>query len=463
VTGAGPGARLDTAAHWAAAAIAFSLPFCGLAAIDFSALLSAAPSSFAVAAAAPFLLAALLRRRGDLVRSPIFLAVVAVALTRAASNLVALEGVPDLRSAARDALLAVVVGGVGAVTADPNGRRVVERGLVAGGLLAAAISIAGYALSFAAPDGSFLGGFRFASDNNVIGGLPRLTGTSGGQPERMGEYLVLLVAVLLARRARAPGEASAIERLGLPLAIAALALTLSWAWAGGLALAAHALRSRLAGRPPAVRALPIVAAAVAVAAMALAVNLGAPEEGARSSKAPVACESFDYQHDVTVHDPAWGDRCRRVFVTRPYEAPLKLYLEAKRAALALFAGHPLLGVGERRFGELAAAEFAARHGLAATEIAGVYPAPRCLYLGAAAESGILGLAAVLLLVWAVARAGRRIGGPDPDAAAAGWYLAAVVAYLIVGINNDLLHGREIWIALGLLLAAGLRPVSAADR
>jgi hypothetical protein len=449
------GARVDTAARWAAACVAFVLPFSGLAELELSELLSAAPISFAVAAAAPFLLAACLRNRGSLARSPLFLAVLAVALTRVVSGVAAFDGLADLRSLARNALFAVAVGGIGAVVADPVGRRLVERALVVGGLIAVAISAVGYALSFAVGAESFLAGFKFASDNNVIDGWPRLTGTSGGQPERMGEHLVLLAAVLLARRARAPGRTPAIERAGLPLSAAALALTFSWAWVGGLTLAAYRIRARLAQRPAAIRALPYAALAASALAMALVVNLGAPLRPGDPpiSAAPVEFASFDFQHDVTVFDPAWGDRGRRVGISCPYEAPLKMYLEAKRAAIAVFADHPLLGVGEQRFGERAKADFAARHRLRPTELPGVYTEPHCTYLGAAAVSGIPGLAAVLFLVWAIARAGRRIGGRSPEAAAAGVYLAAVVGFLIIGINIDLLESRTFWLALALLLGA----------
>jgi O-antigen ligase len=126
------------------------------------------------------------------------------------------------------------------------------------------------------------------------------------------------------------------------------------------------------------------------------------------------------------------------------------------AALNVFADHPIIGVGPRQFssyyrqyaddiGLLSKAEDREAHNL---------------YLGTAAETGILGLgcfvAVLLTTLWELTKARRRWIGRRRDLAnMATAFSLSVVTYMTTGIFLHLSYARYFWLIMALAGAAAL--------
>ena len=133
------------------------------------------------------------------------------------------------------------------------------------------------------------------------------------------------------------------------------------------------------------------------------------------------------------------------------------------AAIEMFADHPVFGVGPSGYpGQYE--RYAERVGLLVKDQA---RQPHNLYLGKAAETGLVGLltfvavpAVVLLRLGRVWRGARR-SNPRRASMAAG-YISAVMAYLATGVFLHLAFERYYWMLLALADAAatvGLRAAA----
>lgn len=125
-------------------------------------------------------------------------------------------------------------------------------------------------------------------------------------------------------------------------------------------------------------------------------------------------------------------------------------------ALRVFADHPILGVGPGQFPAYYR-DYADEIGVS---VRAANREAHNLYLGIAAETGILGLAAFLGAVVATfvqlarARAAALVRRPDLAATAAGFMLA-LVGYLASGIFLHLSYARYYWLILALAGAAAV--------
>lgn len=125
------------------------------------------------------------------------------------------------------------------------------------------------------------------------------------------------------------------------------------------------------------------------------------------------------------------------------------------AAALVFADHPVLGVGPGMY-KYYYQTYAQRVGIR------VLPGTReahSLYLGVAAENGLLGLLTLglvlLTVLWPLDQARRRWADRDPDRAAlAAGFLFAVVAYLATGIFLHFAYIRYFWLVMALASVAG---------
>jgi len=126
------------------------------------------------------------------------------------------------------------------------------------------------------------------------------------------------------------------------------------------------------------------------------------------------------------------------------------------AAALMFADAPILGVGPGMY-KYFYQTYAQRVGIRV--LAGTRE-PHTLYLGVAAENGLLGVLAlggvILLTLLPLERARRRWASRNPDRSAlmAGYFFA-VVAYLATGLFLHFAYIRYFWLMMALAGAAGL--------
>lgn len=123
-----------------------------------------------------------------------------------------------------------------------------------------------------------------------------------------------------------------------------------------------------------------------------------------------------------------------------------------QTAAAMFVEHPVLGVGQDGFAR-ARADYAPDAGL--FEPRDPPLPPHSLYLHAAAETGAIGLAAlVAALVVPVARLRRVARGAGGTALLAWGTSAAVLAYAAAAVLLPRAYPRLLWLVVGVALAAG---------
>jgi putative inorganic carbon (HCO3(-)) transporter len=123
-------------------------------------------------------------------------------------------------------------------------------------------------------------------------------------------------------------------------------------------------------------------------------------------------------------------------------------------ALRVFADHPILGVGPGQFPDYYRA-YANEIGVS---VRAADRQAHNLYLGIAAETGVLGLTAFLgavaVTLFQLARARARALASRPDLAAmAAGFMLALVAYLASGLFLHLSYARYYWLVLALAGAA----------
>jgi len=133
------------------------------------------------------------------------------------------------------------------------------------------------------------------------------------------------------------------------------------------------------------------------------------------------------------------------------------------AATSVFLRHPIFGVGPGLFPTYFQDEARAQR---ADRIVGVDREAHSLYLGLAAETGVLGLAAfagfTASLLASLARVRRRFLGTDRDVAAlATGFALSVVTYLTTGLFLHSGYIRYYWLIAALAAAMGM--VTTADR
>ncbi len=129
------------------------------------------------------------------------------------------------------------------------------------------------------------------------------------------------------------------------------------------------------------------------------------------------------------------------------------YTAIKKAALAIAAEHPWLGVGADQFPEY----------LPAAKAAGIYPAhlpdyiPHSTWFGALVEAGVPGLLAVIGMAVSFRRQLVRLPATDLNRC-----LTAFFVVLAIGaMSMDLLHLRFLWVPAGMVLGHHNSPARAA--
>src|SRR6185295_20020810 len=142
----------------------------------------------------------------------------------------------------------------------------------------------------------------------VFAGLPRLSGSFSGSPERFGSYVVYWLTLLLAQPQLPRRHA------GLALAGTALLLSMSYAWVGGLVLAA--------GHAPRLRRLALGAALLGVVVASVPI-----ERGPCSEEVVGSCRALDVTHYLAIR--LAPGQCRRLASAGRAITP---YREAKRVS-----------------------------------------------------------------------------------------------------------------------------------
>ncbi|WP_426573900.1 O-antigen ligase family protein [Aquihabitans sp. McL0605] len=127
------------------------------------------------------------------------------------------------------------------------------------------------------------------------------------------------------------------------------------------------------------------------------------------------------------------------------------------AAIAVFLHHPVVGVGTGLFPTYFQDQARAQ---GADRIVGVDREAHSLYLGLAAETGLLGLVTFACfagsLLTALGKVRRRYLTTDPDAAAlATGFGLAIVTYLTTGLFLHFAYIRYFWLLAGLAAAMGM--------
>lgn len=148
-----------------------------------------------------------------------------------------------------------------------------------------------------------------------------------------------------------------------------------------------------------------------------------------------------------------GTPYRELQATLRYLPEHRVFL--REAVFQMVRQHPLLGVGPGRFGhELLALWRAGR--LDPSSRLFSPRDPHSVYLGFLAERGLSGLGAVLLLLILVMRAAATARkAADPWVAGLGWgTLGCVVAFVLYGVDADILNFRWVWVLIGFTAVLG---------
>jgi len=286
-------------------------------------------------------------------------------------------------------------------------------------------------------DGQDFAGFATMSDAVIGradgGGSPRHAGPIGEQnrwAQSLAVVLPVAIALGVADRSRSARLTARISAVGI---VAGIVLTYSRGAAVGLVLTALigiALRW--------IRASTAVVAAAAVVVLLAAI---APNFAARASTVVSARSSVAARTSADV--PQDGSFANR-------------YTEAV-AATAVFFRHPVIGVGPGLFPTYFQDEARAQ---GADRIVGVNREAHDLYLGLAAELGVLGLVAfggfTASLFASLARARRAFARTRSDVSAlATGFALAIVTYLTTGLFLHFAYIRYFWLLAALSAATGM--------
>lgn len=287
--------------------------------------------------------------------------------------------------------------------------------------------------------------YGFAQVSDAVVARDEATGQEGerrhagpiGEQNRWAQCLALVVPLSIALAARDRSRTVRLLALAsLPAIGAGIVLTYSRGAAVGLVLAAL-VAAALRWVP---RAATLVGLALAVAALAIV----APVFASRASTVVTARSSAVGDAPLD----AEGAESDSSFANRSVEAS---------AAIAVFVHHPVVGVGPGLFPTYFQDE--ARR-LGAERIVGVDRQAHNLYLGVAADTGLLGVIAFVGVVAATLRplaaVRRRLLATRPDQAAlATGYAMAVVVYLTTGLFLHFAYIRYFWLFAGLAAAMGV--------
>lgn len=258
-----------------------------------------------------------------------------------------------------------------------------------------------------------------------------------GEKNRWGQTLAVVLPLALALAATDRSSwGRAVGAVGAVAIVAGIVLTYSRGAAVGLVLAgliATGLRW-IPRRAALVGALVFAVGLMALAPVYVTRASTVVEAGAAATGEPAAVED--------------GSGADGSFTNRAVEAA---------AAFAVFVHHPLVGVGPGEFPTYFQDE-ARRMG--ADRIVGVEREAHNLYLGLAAEMGVLGLIAFIGVVAAVlaplaaTRRAHKDHRPDISGLATG-FAAALVVYLTTGLFLHFAYIRYFWLIAALAAAMGL--------
>jgi hypothetical protein len=445
-------AALERVALVALVAFAALLPFQAVGLVPLTTFTRFHPADLAAAVGTPAFAWLIWRRRRQVLGHRVLLAWTALGIVRILAALFTDAPEAEFSSIARTGLSVLVVGGIAALAVDPIARLRLVKALLIGGLVATVVSLVGYAVMIASSRvGDGVNWFVFRGPNPVFQDWPRLSGTFGHSPQHMAEFLVVVLAFVLAGF---DPVWSARRRWLRPFALGcvslALLLTFSWAWVGGLAVVV----GWWALAPTRTKAWRWAAVAIVLAAAlggSWVMNVGFPTADAeeQASRA-VPCKQLDVEHFASLATTRPPRMCRPVAETWPYPALRTLYLDAKATALNLIADHPWAGTGEVQYAD--EAELATRPGDPGLR-RWQYDSPHCTYLQVAATSGLFAGIALLWLLLAIWRSRGRSAetlADDDGYAMAGWI--AVIGLLVVGLNIDVLSQRHLWMAAALIAA-----------
>jgi O-antigen ligase len=255
-------------------------------------------------------------------------------------------------------------------------------------------------------------------------GLARLAGPIG-EKNRYAQIMLMLVplgVMMFAGERTRWLRLAAIGTAGLAAIAAALTFSRGAAVAAGIILVAMV----------ALRYLRVSQLVVALALMAL-VLVAVPAYGARLTSLVDVGALFSDEPAPSETDNS--------FLSRATE---------NLTALQVFADHPVLGVGPGQFPNYYR-DYADEIGIS---VRAADREAHNLYLGIAAETGILGLVAFFGAIGAtfvqLARARRRALPLRPDLAAmAAGFMLALVGYLASGLFLHLAYARYFWLVLAL--------------
>ena len=384
----------------------------------------------ALAAAVPAVLAAplaydLLVRRQPVVVTPAFPWIVAYFVVEIVATIAARDII-----GATDSLQTIAIEGVALYLLLTNTIRTAEvlRAIVwtllVVGAVIAAISVYQYLT------GTFGNNyFGFAqTEASVTGltvtGVERLAGPIG-EKNRYAQIMLMLVPIgfmtFVAER-RLILRIAALGSAGLTTMAMALTFSRGAAVAAGVVLLAMVLLRYIRVR--------YLVAAVGIAAIVL---VAIPQYADRVLSLGTVASLFS--------DEAVGSGADNSLLSRATE---------NLTAINVFADHPIVGVGPGQFSEYYR-QYSDQIGLS---VRAQDREAHNLYLGLAAEAGILGLGAFLVAVVVtlvgLARARRAALATRPDLAAlASGFLLAILAYLASGVFLHLSYARYYWLMLAL--------------
>lgn len=375
-------------------------------------------------ACAPLWLVLAWQQRTRLVRSRLLWGVAVVGL---APLVVApfQHGLPSMAQLAKSPHFGAFTLGIAAV-ALRFGTATLCRALCGGGILAVGIALGGYVafVQGVAPGNMFARQF----DGGLVAPWPRLTGTFFPSPQHMAEYLCVLCAAALYLWQR---DRQWWTRALAVAAGATSVLTFSYGWVAVGVVWAAALRTRHR---------PLGFALMLGLWFSLSWVMAFDLPGSAAPPVDQPCANLDLEHRVARRD---GDSCIPLSRDRPYLAALTTYRASKEFAWQRYRTAPIVGSGAEDYAHRAFARFEAGLSLG-------YLTPHSTYLGALVEAGLVGGAALLVLVVLGARCRPADGIPERML----WF--ALLGFAMLGLHIDVLRQRHVWFLLSLLIAWQVR-------
>lgn len=278
----------------------------------------------------------------------------------------------------------------------------------------------------------------------VLGAVPRLTGTYGRSPEHFAEFVLLVV--MLVSMAVERGVLTRRWRWLLVLAGVALVLTLSIAAATGVILGAYALVRSSKRRW--LRVSAVGGVLMALSLLSWVVNVGLPYDGPTRG----LCHHLESGYRVAgVSLPFSRNNkerlCRLAIATSPYRRAITLYWESKRFGVEAFVEHPLIGIGSVLYPRNAQSSAEKRYFRGGTTGVSIYGAPHSIWFSTGATHGVIGVLALVLLVFALwsTRSLRDMGYR--------WVWLGTVVFMFIGIDIAVLYVIPFRFLLGVLALA----------